>query len=246
MKKTAAEEALLLAIVTQLEPKKNLHESTVRDLDQKMVMLNSAKDVVRKLGSTKERSESEVEKTKKDLDDIARVRKSIEDDRRTGDDLALLEEVVVNFKDHLIGRIVPALSELTSKGMESMSGGRYPRVELSEDYEMQIEDQGVMYPIDRFSGGEADLANLSLRLAISRIIADRTGANPINFLILDEIFGSQDPSRKRSVMAALTRLSSQFRQIFLITHIEDIKDLMNNVIRVEESEDGTSTAELVG
>jgi len=100
--------------------------------------------------------------------------------------------------------------------------------------------------VDRFSGGEADLANLSLRLAISRIIADRTGANPINFLILDEIFGSQDPSRKRSVMAALTRLSSQFRQIFLITHIEDIKDLMNNVIRVEESEDGTSTAELVG
>ena len=245
MKKTGAEEALLRAIVTQLEPKKNLHEFTVKDLDQKMVILNSAKDVVRKLSSTKDKSESELEKTKKDLDDIARVRKSIEDDRRTGDDLALLEEVVVNFKDHLIGRIVPALSELTSKGLESMSGGRYPRVELSEDYEMQIEDQGVMYPVDRFSGGEADLANLSLRLAISRIIADRTGANPINFLILDEIFGSQDPNRKRSVMAALTRLSSQFRQIFLITHIEDIKDLMNNVIRVEESEDGTSTAELV-
>jgi exonuclease SbcC len=246
IKKTGAEEVQLRAIVTQLEPNKNLYESTAKERDQKMVIMNLAKDVVRNLRSAKDKSESELERTKKDLEEIARVKKSIEDDRRTGDDLALLEEVVVNFKDHLIGRIVPALSELTSKGLESMSGGRYPRVELSEDYEMQIEDQGVMYPIDRFSGGEADLANLSLRLAISRIIADRTGANPINFLILDEIFGSQDPSRKRSVMAALTRLSSQFRQIFLITHIEDIKDLMNNVIRVEESEDGTSTAELVG
>lgn len=244
MKKTAGEETFFASIVAQLEPKKNLHELAVKELDQKTVTLNNAKDVVRKLSNAKEKSESDLERTKKDLGDIARVKKSIEDDRRKGDDLALLEEVIVNFKDHLIGRIVPALSELTSKGMESMSGGKYPRVELSEDYEMQIEDQGVLYPIDRFSGGETDLANLSLRLAISRIIADRTGANQINFLILDEIFGSQDPSRKRSVMTALTRLSSQFRQIFLITHIEDIKDLMGNVIRVEESEDGTSEAEL--
>jgi exonuclease SbcC len=111
---------------------------------------------------------------------------------------------------------------------------------------MQIDDQGTAYPIDRFSGGESDLANLSLRLAISRIIADRTGATPINFLILDEIFGSQDPNRKRSVLTALSRLSTQFRQIFLITHIEDIKDALNYVIRVEEQEDGTSKAELAG
>jgi len=76
------------------------------------------------------------------------------------------------------------------------------------------------------------------------MIADRTGAAPINFLMLDEIFGSQDPNRKRSVMTALSRLSVQFRQIFLITHIEDIKDSTNYVIRVHEREDGTSTAEL--
>ncbi len=101
-----------------------------------------------------------------------------------------------------------------------------------------------MHPVDRFSGGESDLANLSLRLAISRMIADRTGVVPINFLMLDEIFGSQDPNRKRSVMTALSRLSVQFRQIFLITHIEDVKDSTNYVIRVFEQDDGTSTAEL--
>jgi len=140
--------------------------------------------------------------------------------------------------------VAPVLSELTSKGVEGMTEGRYAKVQLDEGYEMQIEDQGTMYPIDRYSGGESDLANLSLRLAISRIIADRTGATPINFLILDEIFGSQDPSRKRSVMAALSKLSTQFRQIFLITHIEDVKDSMNYVIRVTEQEDGTSRAEL--
>jgi exonuclease SbcC len=70
------------------------------------------------------------------------------------------------------------------------------------------------------------------------------GANPVNILILDEIFGSQDPNRKRSVMAALSRLSTQFRQIFLITHIEDVKESMNYVVKVEELEDGTSRAAL--
>jgi exonuclease SbcC len=207
--------------------------------------LNSAKDALRKLGSIKERADSGLAQARKELEEIVRVKKTIEKDRKAAEELAVLEDVVVNFKDHLIGRVAPVLSELTSKGLESMTEGRYSSVKLDENYEMQIDDQGTSYPIDRFSGGESDLANLSLRLAISRIIADRTGATPINFLILDEIFGSQDPNRKRSVLTALSRLSTQFRQIFLITHIEDVKDTMNYVIRVEEQEDGTSKAELV-
>ena len=238
------EEEQFKNIVETLEPKKNQYDLTIKELDEKTAKLNSIKDAVRKIGSSKEKAHSELERARKEMEEIARVKKAIEKDRKAAEELALLEDVVVNFKDHLIGRIAPVLSELTSKGLESMTEGKYTRVELDENYEMQIDDQGTAYPIDRFSGGESDLANLSLRLAISRIIADRTGANPINFLILDEIFGSQDPNRKRSVMTALSKLSTQFRQIFLITHIEDIKDSMNYVIRVEEQEDGTSKAEL--
>jgi exonuclease SbcC len=244
IKKVAGEEAQFKAMVEALEPKKVSYEATLKEFDDKIAVLNKAKDELRKLGSIKERADSGLAQVRKELEEIARVKKTIEKDRRAAEELAVLEDVVVNFKDYLIGRVRPLLSELTSKGLESMTEGRYSSVKLDENYEMQIDDQGTSYPIDRFSGGESDLANLSLRLAISRIIADRTGAAPINFLILDEIFGSQDPNRKRSVLAALSRLSTQFRQIFLITHIEDIKDTMNYVIRVEEQEDGTSRAEL--
>jgi len=231
-------------MVAQLEPKKSAYEAVIHELDLKTAELNSAKDAARRLGSAKDKGHSELDRAKKELEEVARKRKEIEEDRRKEDDLALLEDIVVNFKDDLIGRIAPALSELAAKGLESMTGGRYTQVELDENYELQVEDQGEMYPLSRFSGGESDLANLCLRLAISRIIADRTGASPVNLLILDEIFGSQDLNRKRSVMNALSRLSGQFRQIFLITHIEDVKDSLNYVIRVEEREDGTSTASL--
>jgi len=240
------EESTLKGMVKELEPKKGYYESTIKELDEKTAVLSRAKDDARKAGSAKERAQSELEGTTKELVEIARVKKTIENDRKAADDFSLLEDVLVTFRDDLIGRVAPALSELTSRNLGVMTEGRYTRAELDDNYEMQIDDQGTMHSVSRFSGGEADLANLSLRLAISSIIADRTGASPVNILILDEIFGSQDPNRKRSVMAALSRLSTQFRQIFLITHIEEVKDAMSYVIKVEELEDGTSKAALAG
>lgn len=244
IKRLTVEEEMHAGIVRDLEPKKDLYFGTIKELDDKTAVLNSAKDSVRKQGSTRDKAQADLDGSSRELEEIVRVKKNIEEDRKRSEDLALLEDVIVNFKDNLIGRIAPTLSELTSRDIAAMTDGKYSKAQLDEDYEMQMDDQGIMYPLSRFSGGEADLANLSLRLAISSIIADRSGASPINILILDEIFGSQDPNRKRSVMTALSRLSTQFRQIFLITHIEDVKDSMNHVIKVVELEDGTSTAML--
>jgi len=61
-----------------------------------------------------------------------------------------------------------------------------------------------------------------------------------NFVILDEIFGSQDAYRKRNIMQALNALAKKYRQIFLITHIEDVRDYMEYVLRVQEDEAGVS------
>jgi len=156
--------------------------------------------------------------------------------------LATLEKVMLDFKQNVMERVVPTLSEVSSHLFTDMTDSRYGGIELDEDYEMQIYDGGDKYPLSRFSGGEGDLANLSLRLAISRLLADRSG-NDINFLILDEIFGSQDHTRKRNIMTTLNRLEKQFHQIILITHIDDTKDLMTNVITIKELEDGTSAIE---
>jgi exonuclease SbcC len=243
--KNSLEEQAIRSMVDALEPKKNLYDAAIKDLDARSGVLNLAKDESRRHQSAKEKASAELDRTGRELENIARVKRTIESERKASDELAALEDIMVTFRDHLIGKVAPTLSEQTSKFMEAMTEGRYSGVSLDEDYEIQLDDQGVLHPIKRFSGGESDLANLAFRLAVSRIIADRTGASPINLLILDEIFGSLDPSRKRSVMTALGGLSSQFRQIFLITHIEDVKDLMNYVIRVEEREDGTSVATLV-
>ncbi len=176
------------------------------------------------------------------LEEVLEKERSIAQRAKKVEQLATLEKVMIDFKQNVMERVVPTLSEVSSQFFSEMTDSKYGGIELDEDYEMHIYDGKDKYPLSRFSGGEGDLANLSLRLAISRVLADRSG-NDINFLILDEIFGSQDQVRKRNIMSTLNRLEKQFHQIILITHIDDTKDYMNNVITIRELEDGTSAVE---
>jgi exonuclease SbcC len=173
------------------------------------------------------------------LSELTRIEETSKELGGRLEELLVLGQAMRDFRLNVMSRVVPALSEISSSLLSEMTDSKYGGMELSEDYDISVLDGGVGYPLERFSGGESDLANLSLRLAISKVISDRSGSE-VNFLILDEIFGSQDQGRKRNVMATLNHLSRRFRQIVLITHIDDVKDLMNHVMVIKEREDGSS------
>jgi len=196
------------------------------------------------------RSEGEQRRLGSEIDSLGKRAEELEGLRTkhsalTGEleTLSRLSQVMRGFKENVIARIVPTLSDVSSDLLSQLTEGKYGGMRLDENYQMWLYDQGEEFRLERFSGGEADLANLCLRLAISRMIMERSG-NQMNFLVLDEIFGSQDQSRKRSILETLGQLQKQFRQILLITHIEDVKDNVSAVLRVQEKEDGSSTAVL--
>jgi DNA repair exonuclease SbcCD ATPase subunit len=94
------------------------------------------------------------------------------------------------------------------------------------------------------SGGEEDLANLVLRLAISQMIAERAGQN-FSLLILDEVFGSLDEARRFNVVELLRGLHDRFEQVILITHIEPVREGLDRVISVSYDPDqGCSVVKL--
>lgn len=157
--------------------------------------------------------------------------------------LERLDSLFSDFKVSLIGRIRPTLARYTKELFLELCENRYEDLELDEDYEIYIYDQGEKFPLSRFSGGENDLANLCLRVAISILISESSQVD-FSFIILDEIFGSQDALRKENILTALTKLKNRFRQIFLITHIDDIKDSVENLVYITENPDGTSSLEL--
>jgi len=153
--------------------------------------------------------------------------------------LKILSELMNLFRTYLISQIRPTLSLYASELFNQLTDGKYSEIELDENYNLIIYDNGNPYNIERFSGGEEDLANLCIRLAISEVITAKAGSI-FNLIILDEIFGSQDNIRKQNIIKSLSKFSAKFRQIFLITHVSDIKNFMENTISVIEDENGIS------
>jgi exonuclease SbcC len=149
------------------------------------------------------------------------------------------------FRSHLIAQIRPTLAEFSSRLISEMTNGKYSLVELDEKYNLRVMDYGQYYAVDRFSGGEKDLANLCLRLAISLALTESAGLSR-SFIILDEVFGSQDSERKELIVKALANLKNRFPQIFLITHVEDIKDQVEELIEVFPTGAGWSEVRING
>ena len=154
--------------------------------------------------------------------------------------LDVLADIFVSFRMDLLGRMRPLSESRTSQLLSLVTDGRYSVVELDEDYNIFIYDGNEKFKIQRFSGGEQDMFTLCLRIAISQIVADRRGGE-INFIALDEIFGSQDAGRRENILRIFNGLFPQFRLFFLVTHSEEMKEMMPVVWSVEEVSEGLST-----
>ncbi len=219
------------------------YQETLLSLDDRKDTLNSFNLDIEKKESDKKLITQKIDNFKEKILELRKYEEKIKKEKIVVHHLGMLSDVMSNFRTHLISRIRPTLSLYASDFFERLTDGKYHELELDEEYDLLIYDNGNAYSIERFSGGEEDLANLCLRLAISEVITERAGG-VFNFIILDEIFGSQDIFRRHNIMKALNSLSSKFRQIFLITHIDDVKNDMENTILINEKEDGSSTVKI--
>jgi len=140
-----------------------------------------------------------------------------------------LDEALGDLRHELNDRVRPELSEIASVFLAELTDGRYDQIEINRDFDVVVLDAGEEKPV--ISGGEEDLTNLVLRLAVSQMIADRAGQT-LSLLIFDEVFGGLDEQRRENVVRLLQRLQDHFEQMILITHIESIREGMDQVTRV--------------
>jgi exonuclease SbcC len=155
--------------------------------------------------------------------------------------LQTLSEAFDKLRAELNDRIRPELESIASELLSEMTDGRYNTLEISEGYSAIIRDDGELKPV--ISGGEDDIVNLALRLAVSQMIADRAGQS-FSLLVLDEVFGSLDDVRRDNVVALLQNLKNRFEQIIVITHVEAIHDAVDNCLWVGFDEK-TKTSRLI-
>ncbi len=147
-------------------------------------------------------------------------------------DYEKLKAFMEEFKNKINSQISPRISQLASDMYGSITRGKYQHIEVSNEFDFFIYDDGVRYPIERFSGGEIDLANLVLRIAISKTLSELSGSGGVGFLAFDEVFGSQDEERRFEIMEAFHTIKEQYRQIFLISHESEIKEMFERVVEL--------------
>jgi exonuclease SbcC len=144
-----------------------------------------------------------------------------------------LDRALTDLRTDLNFQLRPELAEIASGFLDELTDGRYGSLEFDEEYRLLVMEDGLPKPV--ISGGEEDLCNLVLRLAISQMIAERAG-QAFSLLILDEVFGSLDETRRANVVELLRRLNDRFEQVIVITHIEQVREGLDRLVQVRFDE----------
>lgn len=152
-----------------------------------------------------------------------------------------LRKALQDFRTELNTRLRPMLASIATEFLSTLTNGRYTELEIDEEYRFTVIDEGLRKAV--ISGGEEDIVNLSLRLALARLITERAG-QPLSLLILDEVFASLDTERRQNVMELLNNLRTWFDQILVISHFEEINEAADRCLRVQRNPQ-TRASELV-
>ena len=150
----------------------------------------------------------------------------------------------------LIEQAVPEIEEQANEILQQLSNGtmslqlntqgsyKSKKDEIKETLEILIQDQYGVREYEMFSGGEAFRINFSIRLALSRILAQRAGSR-LQTLVIDEGFGSQDEEGRARLAEAITAVQNDFEKILVITHLSELKEAFPSRIEVEKDLSGS-------
>lgn len=109
---------------------------------------------------------------------------------------------------------------------------------LIDTLDILIADSKGTRPYETYSGGEAFRINFAIRLALARLLANRSGT-ALQMLIVDEGFGTQDTDGCERLIAAINAIASDFACILTVTHMLQFKEAFQARIEVFKTANGS-------
>ncbi|MBW4520448.1 MAG: AAA family ATPase [Scytolyngbya sp. HA4215-MV1] len=109
---------------------------------------------------------------------------------------------------------------------------------LIDTLDIEIADAQGTRPYETYSGGEAFRVNFSIRLALARLLAQRSGT-ALQMLIVDEGFGTQDQEGCDRLISAINAIAPDFACILTITHMPHFKEAFQARIEVCKTDQGS-------
>lgn len=221
-------------------------------LPDTQLMLNGLRPSLVLLAQEKEQlartlavSETLLEQLRQRLAELIQAKKELTAISEESDDYAFLAEafgkkgiqavIIENAIPEIEAESNRILSRLTENKMHvalvtqqrTKSGG------VTETLDLLIGDETGTRNYELYSGGEAFKVNFAIRVALSRLLARRSGAK-LETLIIDEGFGSQDDLSRERLVKAIRSIQSDFARILVITHFPDVREMFPNQIQVKK------------
>ena len=137
----------------------------------------------------------------------------------------------------------------------TMSDGQYELVRRSDAETLKKNEGLALDVIDHFngssrsvstlSGGESFMASLCLALGLSDEIQSSNGGIKLDTMFVDEGFGSLDGEALDRALSALTSLSQGNRLVGIISHVDVLRDRIDNKIVITKDRTTRSNAQII-
>jgi exonuclease SbcC len=174
-------------------------------------------------------------------------------------DISIYEELAVAFgksgiQSLLVEAAVPLLEDEANDLLKRMTDGRMSlKIETQRDrkasrsnsgevietLEITVGDDLGTRSYEMFSGGERFRIDFALRIALSKLLAWRSGA-PLPTLFIDEGFGTQDIQGRDRILEVLKAIEDKFQRILVITHLDEVNEAFPVRIEVTRTESGST------
>jgi exonuclease SbcC len=244
----------------QAQERRSAGEQSIAELPQSQTDLRSAESGLAELESARQTTTARLGYLDGEVQRLQSLRREVSRDsarlEALKEDEGIYQELVTAFgrqgiQAMLIETVVPRLEEeanlllgrMTDNRMqvklETQRERRSGRGDPIETLEINVSDELGPRSYEMYSGGEAFRINLALRIALSKVLAQRMGA-PLPTLFIDEGFGSQDAAGRERILDVIGAIENDFDKIIVVTHLDDIKDMFPVRIEVQKGDDGST------
>lgn len=129
---------------------------------------------------------------------------------------------------------------VTQRAGRRKSTSRNPS-KLIDTLDILIGDVQGTRPYETYSGGEAFRVNFAIRLALARLLAQRSGT-ALQMLIIDEGFGTQDEAGCDRLISSIQAIAPDFACILTVTHMPHFKEAFQTRIEVCKTQQGSQVS----
>ncbi|KKQ33163.1 MAG: Exonuclease SbcC [candidate division TM6 bacterium GW2011_GWF2_37_49] len=202
------------------ELKKNIEE-VAKQKETLTLQIGRADNELGRLEKLRVKAESRKDKLKQLDQEIEDYQFLASTFGKNGIQALLIEDAVPEIEteaNRILAKLTDNQAQIFIESVRDLKSGG-----VKETMDIQISDAAGIRPYEMYSGGEAFRIDFALRIAISKLLANRAGT-PLQTLIIDEGFGSQDEEGLTKVMSSILAIQEDFLKIIIVSHLSEFKD----------------------